>query len=235
MTLTVTDRVAGLSAGLGLGPTARLPPAGEQILAALLAEELSANQLEFGRVVSRWVAVADQPFGCPVVARSLAELARTGAPPSDSGFGPGLGAAVVTLGGVARLFQTPRNLVSGVYHLARLLDPDPVGTFVAVAAGVAAGRLLEGKRDFVPEVLDVLLSNQAPDEVIAEVRRASVWARSKAVMGGPAAELGAALWAVHHFGQASQAIQALAPLSPLGRLVGLALVGAGHGPGVLAG
>lgn len=235
MILTVADRVAGLSAGLGLGPAARLPLAGEQILATILAEELSGNQLEFGRVVSRWVAVADQPFGCPVVARSLAELARTGAPPAGSGFGPGLGAAVVTLGGVASLFQTPRNLVSGVYHLARLLDPDPVGAFVAVAAGVAAGRLLDGKRDFVPEVLDVLLSNQAPDEVIAEVRRASVWVRSEAVMGGPAAELGAALWVVHHFGQAPQAIQALAPLSPLGRFVGLALVGARHGPAALAG
>ncbi len=234
MTLTASDRLAGLHAALGLGPEPGAPRAGEQILAAILAEELVGGQPDLGRLVSRWIAVDNRPFACPVVARSLAELRRTGAPPVEAGFGPGLGAVVVTLVAAGRLFQTPRNLVSGVYHLARLLDPHPVGAFAAVAAGVAAGRLLDGKRDFVPEVLDVLLNNQAPDALVAEVRRAPVWARSGTPPAGPEAELGMVLWALHHFGPGPEVVQALEPLSPLGRLIGLALLGARHGPALLA-
>ena len=229
MASSVPDRVAGFNRALGLGPPASAPRSGEQILAAVLVEELSGGQFEMGRVVSRWIAATDQPFRCPVVARSLAELRRTGAPAADSEFGPGLGATFVTLAATAPLFQTPRNLVSGVYHLARLLDPHPVGAFGAVAAAVAAGRLLGGKRDFVPEVLDVLLTNQAPDELIAEVRRAPVWVRSGAESSSPAAELGLVFWTLHHIGQAPRALEALEPLSPLGRAIGRALIGARDG------
>ena len=230
MTLTVAERIAGFDAGLGLQPDHPAGQTGEQALATILVQELSGDHLELGRIVSRWVAVTDRRFGCPVVARSLAELARTGAPPADAAFGPGLGATVVTLAASARLFQTPRNLVSGIYHLARLLDPHPVGAFAAVAAAVAAGRLLEGKRDFVPEVLDVLLTNEAPLELIAEVRRAPVWVRPGAPMGPPEVELGTVFWALHHSGKASQVLDGIGPLGPLAQVAGRALLGARHGP-----
>ncbi len=234
MVLTVSDRIAGLTAGLGLDRPGS-PPTGEQLLAGVLLDELSGDALDLGRVIGRWVALADRPFDCPVVARSLGELNRTGAPPAEGSFEPGLGATLVTLAGAVRLFQTPRNLVSGVYHLARLLDPHPIGTFTAVAAAVAAGRLLEGYRDFVPAVLDVLLANQAPEPLIAAVRRAPVWVRSPALAGAPETELGTVFWALHHFGQAPEVLDALAPAGPLGRTIGRALLGARLGPLGLAG
>lgn len=232
--LTVPDRIAGLASGLGLVRGASATT-GEQLLAGVLHEALSSGDLDLGRVIGGWVALADRPFECPVVARSLAELKQSGAPPVLGSFGPGLGAAVVTLAGAVSLFQTPRNLVSGVYHLARLLDPHPVGAFAAVAAGVAAGRLLEGHRDFVPAVLDVLLANHAPERLIVEVRRAPVWVRPTATDETPEAELGRVFWALHHLGQAPQVLDALAPVGPLGRTLGRALLGARHGPRVLAG
>ncbi len=241
MTLTVTDRVAGFTLGLGLLPGPLAPPTGEQVLGRLLVEELSRPDFELGRVVAQWVGTVDRSFECPVVARSLAELGRTGAPPVDPAIGPGLGAALVTLAGAGRLFQTPRNLVSGVYHLACLLDPHPVGQYSAVAAGVAAGRFLQGKRDFVPEVLDVLLANQAPDRLIAEVRRAPVWVRSnrsesaEGLPGAAEAEVGFVFWALHHLGSATRVLEALASVGPLARTIGRALLGARDGSAALAG
>ncbi len=238
MTLTASDRLAGLSLGLGLGPEIAALATGEQVLGSMLLEELSRPDFELGRVVARWVENLDRPFECPVVARSLAELARTGAPPAKAAFGPGLGAAVVALAGAARLFQTPRNLVSGIYHLARLLDPHPVGGYSAVAVGVAASRLLQGKRDFVPEVLDVLLANEAPEHLIGEIRRAPVWVRTMPT-GGPAAApealLGTVFWALHHLASAPRVLDALVPLGPLARTIGRALLGARDGPPALAG
>lgn len=241
MSLTISDRLAGLSLGLGLGSEPTASATGEQVLGTVLIQELSTRDFELGRVVTRWSEHLDRPYGCPVVARSLTDLARTGAPPEEAAFGPGLGAAVVTLAGVGRLFQTPRNLVSGLYHLARLLDPHPIGAYAAVAAGVAAGRFLGGKRDFVPEVLDVLLANEGPERLIVEIRRAPVWVRpdptvaTSGLATAPEAELGTVFWALHQLASAPRVLEALAVVGPSARTIGRALLGARDGPAALAG
>ncbi len=239
MPLTISDRLAGLNLGLGLG--SEPATTGEQALGRVLIEELARPDFDLGRVVARWGKDLDRPPECPVVAQSLAHLARTGAPPDEGAFGPGLGAAVVTMAGASRLFQTPRNLVSGVYHLARLLDPHPIGAYAAVAAGVAAGRFLGGKRDFIPAVLDVLLANEGPDRLIAEVRRAPVWVRTAPAAPpdgaglAPETELGVVFWALHHLGSGPRVLTALTAVGPSARTIGRALLGARDGRAALAG
>ncbi len=136
----------------------------------MLLQETEGGELDFARLVTRWTAVRHQPFECPEVPVSLERLAVTGRPAAESTAGPGLGAALVTLPLAARLTRQPRNLVAGVFHVGSLIDPDPTGAFAAVTLAVTAACLLTGRRDFVPDVLDVLVANGAPPGLVAEVR-----------------------------------------------------------------
>jgi len=195
----VADRGRAILASLFPEPA----PPGEYALALALLEEGQGQSLDFGRLVARWVDHQAGPFECPAVAASVAGLAQFGAPPTAAATGPGLGAALVTLPFVARLAGHPRNLVAGLYHLARLLDPDPVADFSAVAVGVTAACFLGGRRDFVPDVLEVLIGNDAPPPLIEEVRRVPVWRRAEPGPGADPVEaavgrLGTLLWGVRH-------------------------------------
>lgn len=152
------------------------PPA-EAELASVLLEEGAGPNLDFGRLVGRWLELRGRPFEAPEVLQSLNQLADSGAPALDGAFGPGLGAATVTLPMAARLAGNPRNLTSGTFHLARLLDPHPVGGYAAVAVAVAVRCFLGNRGDFVPDVLDVLLTNDAPPSLVEAVRRVPIFRR----------------------------------------------------------
>jgi hypothetical protein len=68
-------------------------------------------------------------------------------------------------------FDAPRTLVSASYHIAALTHPAPIVAWSAVAVNVALARFLLGNRDFVPDVIEALRSNDVPPELLAAVRR----------------------------------------------------------------
>ena len=228
---TFEQKRDGLLRGLGLAPAPEPTGPGERILGAALLEAMGGAELDVPRLIASWTRPSGLVFECPVVAASIAWLTRTQAPIPDGEVGPGFGATVVTLGLAAGLHGQPANLVSGTYHLARLLDPHPVGIFAAVAGAVTAACFLTGRRDFVPAVLDVLLANDAPAELVEELRRVPVWARGRSPQqpAGVVSDLGTVLWAVRHHPSAETALAAVSGLGPLARRLGLGLVGARDG------
>jgi ADP-ribosylglycohydrolase len=98
--------------------------------------------------------------------------------------------------------HSPRNLVSGTYHIAALTHPDPAVAWSAVALNVALARLLLGKRDFIADVLEALRSNAVPEELLAALRRVPLERREQqAAELSPADAVGcvrAALWLGYH-------------------------------------
>ena len=67
--------------------------------------------------------------------------------------------------------RTRARVTALTWHLAALTHPDPESTWGAVAINVAAARLLQGHRDFVPDVIEALRNNEAPALLLETVRR----------------------------------------------------------------
>ena len=68
--------------------------------------------------------------------------------------------------------DAPRTLVSATYHVAALTHPEPLVAWSAVAVNVGRWRgFVQGKRDFVPDVIEALRSNEVPEQLLAAVRR----------------------------------------------------------------
>ena len=127
-------------------------------------------------------------------------------------------------------FENPRTLTGLTWHLAALTHPDPESTWGAVAINVAAARLLQGHRDFVPDVIEALRNNEAPALLLETVRRLPLLRRESidAVAGSESPAVAAtcaALWAAHTEPRTSSALAWLEQLPET--LVSAAAVGAG--------
>lgn len=205
--LTVADRarggVLGLAAGAGQGRDPGIR--GELALAAGFAEELLETDPDLHRLVGRWIAWwrLDGAGVTPRTAAALDHLARFDAP-APAGPAAGESAPLVRVFPVAlAVFAQPRNLVSATWHAVMLTHPDPHTAWSAVAVNLAAARFMQGKRDFVPDVIAALVANDAPEELLATVRRLPFASRDQFRPGrpveGPAvASAGAALWVAYH-------------------------------------
>ncbi|MGE0439491.1 MAG: hypothetical protein AB7L66_10325 [Gemmatimonadales bacterium] len=208
-------------AALVAPPTA----AGEVALIGALDAAIGSGDIDLAPLAGAWAATRHLSFDCPAVATGAAWLADHGAPAPDGAFGPGLGAAVVGFGAVPALLGQRRNLVSGVYHLARLLDPAPEGVFAAVAAAVAGAVFAEGRRDVVPDVLESLVVNGAPASLLDALRQVPV-ATSAPPSVDPSAvpgQLALVLWGVHRL-PAARAPEAWAGLGPSAAALGRGLL-----------
>ncbi|MGH7658284.1 MAG: ADP-ribosylglycohydrolase family protein, partial [Gemmatimonadales bacterium] len=98
---------------------------------------------------------------------------------------------------------SPRNLVSGTWHVARLLHPEERCAWGAVAVNIALARFLLGHRDFVPDVIEALRMNEAPADLIEVVRQVPLRRREDLpVMREPAGHVlhtvEVALWFAWH-------------------------------------
>lgn len=139
-------------------------------LADGLLEELLAGGVDLHRLSHRWVDWW-RTDGCdagPLLAAALDHLRDFDAPIASlgiSGTAP-LAAALPA----AMASASPRSMISGAFHVARLLDPSEEAGLAAVAVVVAAAGLLEGRRDVVPDVLSMLLANDAPEATVTAVR-----------------------------------------------------------------
>jgi ADP-ribosylglycohydrolase len=139
-------------------------------LLEVLAEELAEGRTDLRRLAERWVERSErEEVGDPETAAALAFIAAHQAPPTSGGSGSGaLGrqAPVVLVA-----YRSPRTLVSATLHIAALTHPAPETAWGAVAVNVALGRLLEGRRDFIADVIAVLTGNDAPEPLLEAVRR----------------------------------------------------------------
>ena len=126
-------------------------------MARILAEELAAGRRDLRALAHRWMAHAQShPAGIDrETGDALAHLARHDSPPSHAA-GEGSDPLVRTVPVALAAFDAPRALVSATYHIAALTHPDPIVAWSAVAVNVAIARFLQGKRDFVADVIEVL-------------------------------------------------------------------------------
>jgi ADP-ribosylglycohydrolase len=141
-------------------------------LTRLLAEELAAGRRDLRALAHRWVArhQSDPHDIDPETGAALAHIARHDAPPSQAAA-QGSDPLVRTLPVALAAYDAPRTLVSASYHVAALTHPDPAVAWAAVAVNVALARFLQGKRDFVPDVIEALRNNAVPEALLAAVRR----------------------------------------------------------------
>jgi ADP-ribosyl-[dinitrogen reductase] hydrolase len=186
-------------------PGAAAPWDDDLALAVALAEELLEPDVSLERLARRWIEWMNRDGrGIGVwTARALRHLATHGSPPASSGGQAGNGSVSRCIPVALATLGSPGNLVSGSYHTAALTHPDERCTWGAVAVNVAGHCLLRGIRDFVPEVLDVLRTNQAPEELTEAVRRVPVERREDLPVTGPQAGyvvhcVEIALWFAYH-------------------------------------
>jgi ADP-ribosyl-[dinitrogen reductase] hydrolase len=123
---------------------------------------------------------------------------------AEAGGRAGNGAVMRCLPIALATLASPRNLLSGTLHTAELTHPEPEASWPAVAVNIAAHCLLQGQRDFVPEVIAALeMQVDVPLEVLEAVRRVPYGRREDLPITGPASGYAVhcmeiALWCAHH-------------------------------------
>jgi ADP-ribosylglycohydrolase len=202
---TLSSRAEGAVLGLAAGRwlAAGDSPDGELALTLILADELAAGRADLRKVATRWVErhQSDSRGIGQETAGALRHIARHDAPPRQS---PGRSADLLIrcIPVALAMAHSPRNLVSGTYHIAALTHPDPAVAWSAVALNIALARFLLGKRDFIPDVLEALRDNAVPGELLAALRRVPLERREQlAAELSPADAVGcvrAALWLGYH-------------------------------------
>ena len=173
-------------------------------LSLILGEELLTSPVDLRRIARRWAewARADGRGIGPTTREALRYFDQYGVPPTE-GDSASNGALSRTLPLAIATLGSTRNLISGTYHIATLTHPDPRSAWAAVALAVAAARLLQGFREFVPDVMEVLRANESPAEIVDAVRRVPFERREAlpvngAQAGQAAATLEIALWFAWH-------------------------------------
>ena len=238
--IPIADRARGALLGLARGYAGADPGAelvGESALAALLAEELLEDEVDLRRIAERWITWARRDgrgLGQGTL-DALEHLARYDAPraapagPSDGG--PLVRAIPI---GIAAATQ-PRNLVSGTWHTIMLTHGEPRTAWSSVAVNVALAQLLQGRRDFLPDVIAALLANDAAPAVLSSARRIPFVQRDELDGGGHAAIACAevALWTAHHEPMVTRAFERFATDGADAAAVAAALLGAREGEGGL--
>jgi ADP-ribosylglycohydrolase len=200
----VSDRARGALLGLargyaGAGAEASLT--GEVALAALLGEELLETEVDLRRLAEQWITWwrRDGRGLGAVTAESLEYLARYDAPPQQPAR-PEAGSLVRVVPVAIAAANQPRNLVSGTWHTVMLTHPDAITAWSAVAVNVALAQMLQGRRDFLADVVEALRANDASAEVLSAVRRIPFVQQDELDGAGHAAVAAVelALWNAHH-------------------------------------
>jgi hypothetical protein len=143
------------------------PPTGRRrapiALSDGLLQELVSGGVDLERLSGRWVEwLSDDGLDAdPALFEALGHLREFNAPIEATALrGPAALAAVLP---AALASASPKSMLSGAFHTARMLDPDPDSALSAAAVVIAASRLLEGSRDFVPDTLAMLRTNNADE------------------------------------------------------------------------
>ena len=238
--IPIADRARGALLGLARGYALGQPGdplVGEGALALLLAEELGEAEVDLRRIAERWIAWArrdGRALGSGTM-DALEHLARYDAPmpagASVAEAGPLVRALPI---GIAAATQ-PRNLVSGTWHTIMLTHSSPATAWSGVAVNVALAQLLQGRRDFLPDVIEALLANDGAPAVLSAARRIPFVQRDELDGGGHAAIASAevALWTAHHEPRIERAFSRFTRAGPDSAALTAALLGAREGEGAL--
>ncbi|HSE28175.1 MAG TPA: ADP-ribosylglycohydrolase family protein [Gemmatimonadales bacterium] len=174
-------------------------------MAVVIAEELLRPEPDPREIARRWVRWMEQDGrGIGTWTRTaLQYFSRHDAPIPDARGSAGNGAVMRTIPVALRTFREPRALLSAACGIAALTHPDPRCVWSAAAITVACGQLLQGRRDFLPDVVEALRVNDAPAEVLEAVRRVPRERRGDLPITGPAAGytvhcMEIALWTAWH-------------------------------------
>lgn len=174
-------------------------------LTIILAEELLEPDIDLHRLATKWAEWADKDGrGVGVwTLRALRHIKTHDAPPGSTGGHAGNGVVSRCLPIALRMVGSLPNLISGSYHTAMLTHPDERCGWGAVAINLAAANFLQGRRDFVGEVLEVLRNNNAPEELRDAVGRVPLEKREDLPVNGPSAgyvihAVEIALWFAYH-------------------------------------
>lgn len=174
-------------------------------LTLLLAEELLEAEPDVRRLALRWCDWAERDGrGIGLWTRTaLAHIRTHDSPPASTGGQAGNGPISRCLPVALRHFRNPEAMVTSSFHTAMLTHPDERCGWGAVAINVAAMSFLEGRRDFIGDVLAVLRNNGAPSELVEAVARVPVTPREELPVTGPAAGyvvhgVEIALWFAYH-------------------------------------
>jgi ADP-ribosyl-[dinitrogen reductase] hydrolase len=174
-------------------------------LSLLLAEELLEPEPDVRRLALRWCEWAERDGrGIGAWTRTaLSHIRIHDSPPASTGGAAGNGTISRCLPVALRHFRNPADLVSSSYHTAMLTHPDERCGWGAVAVNVAAMTFLEGRRDFLGDVLAVLRNNGAPVELVEAVARVPLEQREELPVTGPEAGyvvhgVEIALWFAYH-------------------------------------
>ncbi|HEY4321672.1 MAG TPA: ADP-ribosylglycohydrolase family protein [Gemmatimonadales bacterium] len=195
------------------------PPPGRRLPATALGDalllELTSGGVDLHRLAGRWVEWLQRDGWNvdPVLQQALGHLAEFDAP-ADALTG-GNAAALAAALPAALASASPRTMVSGTFHVARMLDPDPMTGLCAVALVLAAATILEGRRDLIPDVVAALRANDAPATLLDAVRFIPRDPRDvPAVPVGPSPDPATVtvwlLWQLHHRARGSTALRELA-------------------------
>jgi hypothetical protein len=163
-----------VGAAVGAALAGGAEPAGRRRAGLALGEELlvelASGGVDLHRLAGRWLAWrrADGFEADASLKLALDCLEQHDAPPDELPAPDPAALAAALPAAVAN--ASPRAMLSGGFHVARMLDPDPATGLSAVALIVAAAALLEGRRDFIGDVLSAMRANDAPPDVFEALR-----------------------------------------------------------------
>ena len=217
-----------------VGGTGRRAPVA---LADALVDELLAGGVDLHRLVGRWLDWyrRDGLDADPALQHSLDHLRDFDAPLPDARHR--CAASLAATLPAALTSANPQAMIAGAFHVSRLLDPTEATALATVSVVVAASRLIEGHRDFIPDVLAVLRANAATNDVVEAVARVPRDPRTPpAVPRGespdPLAVLSWVFWTVHHRPRGVPALEQMVLAGGVSPTVGAvlgALIGARDG------
>lgn len=233
------DLLAGLAAGAAIvGGT---PPAGRTAapvaLAEALVEEFRTGGVDLHRLAGRWTSWhRSDGFGAdPVLVEALAHLEEYDAPADHLSHANA--AALAAALPAAFASASPRAMMTGAFHVARLLDPDRATGLAAVQLVLAASLLIEGRRDVIGDVITAMRINQAPPAILDTLQRIAREPRvppplPSGSVPDPVAVAAWALWNVQHAPRGVEVLEDLtsrAVESPVVGAIAGALLGARDG------
>jgi ADP-ribosyl-[dinitrogen reductase] hydrolase len=188
----VAGNALAIAAGGSEPPETPASPYGAGVALALIeAEELLQPDFDLQRLAHRWVdwSRRDGRGIGDWTRTALDHVAQFDGPPEVMTGPPGNGGIVPTIPVALATASQPENLVNGSFHLGYLLHPDQRCGWSAVAVNAAIACYLQGITDFIPEVIDVLKKNSAPEDLVTAVRRVPLEKREALPVTGSGANL----------------------------------------------
>ena len=167
-------RREGFLVGAVVGVALVAPVAGRRHAATALGDalliELTSGGVDLRRLAGRWTDWQRDEGGAadPLLAMALDHLRDFDAPVAALPSGSIMAVAAALPAALAS--ASPRAMIAGSFHVARMLDPHDTTALAAMATVLAASALLEGCRDFVPDVVAALRANEASAGLLEAVR-----------------------------------------------------------------